>query len=236
MLLMLYPAGAAAGELASIDAGATSGDPVQIRAAISEYEAMDTGQVELQWRLIRAYYNLYDELAERDRRDEQRWAAETGYRFALQVDSAGSKVPELVYYATAIKLCYLDFHRVRALFLIGSVLDGFKRARQLDPSIDDAGPDRNLGILYHELPFLLRDRKQALKHLERAYALAPMRAANRLPLAMALVESGRTDEAKRHLEFLRRGDFTVSSEHWRAIYQRRVDELAERITAKETRT
>ena len=97
------------------------------------------------------------------------------------------------------------------LFIIKSVLDGFERARRLDPSIDDAGLDRNLGILYHELPLWYGDRERAIVHLKNACTLAPTRAANRLPLAMELVENGQIDEARQHLKFLEKGDFKVSS-------------------------
>ncbi|MDJ0780829.1 MAG: hypothetical protein QNJ22_02605 [Desulfosarcinaceae bacterium] len=225
-LMVPWTAAANASSWRSIDGDAMSGDPIRIRQAIQAYERDDTQQPELQWRLIRAYYNYYDELTERGRRDEQRWAAERGFALAATAYARHPDKIEMVYYYGAIGLCYLDFHRVKALFLIDDIIAAFKRARELDPTIDDAGPDRNLGLLYHELPWPLKNRQRAWRHLEAAAQIAPERAANRLPLAKVLAENGRYESGMRHIAFVRKGQFKVSSAHWRAIYLRRVEEIA----------
>lgn len=221
-----------ADNLATIDTEAMSGEPDRIRLAISQYLDLDTTDPEIQWRLIRAYYNYYDELAETNQRKQRRWAAEAGYELAKTALKQRPDHAQTVYFSAVIGLCYLDFHRIKAIFLIDDVLDTFKKARQLDPTIDDAGPDRNLGLLYHELPgwpIGPGDRKKALKHLKQAYKIAPQRAANRLPLAKALIEQGQFDEALPHISFVRAGNFKVSSAHWRAIYLRRVEEVADEL-------
>jgi hypothetical protein len=216
-------------DLATADIEATSGDPERIRKAIDIYLTSDTSEPEVQWRLIRAYYNYYDELTDLDRRKGQRWAADKGYAFAKSAYAAHPENAEIVYYYAAIGLCYLDFHRLKALFLINDLLSAFEKARRLDPTLDDAGPDRNLGLLYHELPRwpFGGDRKKALRHLEAATIIAPQRAANRLPLAKMLAEEGRFEEGWQHIEFIRAGNFKVSSPHWHAIYMRRVEDVAQ---------
>lgn len=218
-----------ANPLDGIDADAMSGDPMRIRKAIAAYEALQSDDVEVQWRLVRAYFNYYDELAERNRRGEQKWAAERGYTMA---SAAYEKHPDhgsLTYYYAVIGLCFLDFHRVKAVFVIDRLFGLFEKARRLVPDIDDAGPDRNLAILYHEVPgwpLGRGDSAKALSHIEQAVRRSPERAANRIVYAKLLAEHGRYDEGRKHLAFIRAGKFKVSSEHWRRIYLRRVEEVA----------
>jgi hypothetical protein len=213
-------------KLSSIDLDAMSGDPKRILKAIDAYKNYNyMKDPELQWRLIRAYANYHSEQAEKDL-DEQKWAAETGYKFAVEIDAAHSDKAEIVYYYASICIRYLYFHRIKALFLGPGLLRSFEKARELNKYIDDAGPDRNLGMLYLELPWPLGDKKKALQHLQATEVIAPQRAANRLSLAKAFAELGQYKLGWRHIEFIRAGKFDVSSQHWRAIYMDRVEELA----------
>lgn len=215
--------------LAAVDADAMSGDPARIRRSIDAYRALDTANAEVQWRLIRAYFNYYDELAEKGRKADQQWATDAGYAAAAAFSTENPDKPELTYYYATIGLCYLDFHRFKAVFLVNDLLRMFAKVQKVMPEIDDGGPDRNLGILYHELPgwpIGIGDKKKALKHLEAAVSLAPRRAANRLTLASFLGENKRYEEGWTHIQFVREGKFKVSSEHWRQIYLRRVEEVA----------
>ncbi len=224
------PAPSAPPSLAAIDAAALSGEPERIRKAIDAYQHHDIEDPEVAWRLVRAYFNYYDELTERDRRDDQQWAADQGYALAKRLVEKHPKHPQLVYYYATIGLCYLDFHRMKAIFLVNDLLDTFHKAAELDPKIDDGGADRSLGLLYYQLPgwpLGKGDKDKALKHLARAVELEPRRAANRLTLAKVLADYERYDEGWTHIEFVRAGDFKVSSPHWKKIYLRRVEEVAE---------
>jgi hypothetical protein len=214
-------------KLSSIDLDAMSGDPERICMAIDAYKNYDNymKDPELQWRLIRAYANYHSELAEQDL-DKQKWAAETGYKFAVEIDAAHSDKAENVYYYASICIRYLYFHRIKALFLGSGLLRSFEKARRLNPDIDAAGPDRNLGVLYLKLPWPLGDKKKALQYLKMAVKIAPQRAANRLSLAKAFAELGLYQDGWHHIEFIRAGKFDVSSQHWHTIYMRRVEELA----------
>lgn len=229
LLWLLAAAPARAATLAEADAEAMSGDPDRIRKAIDLFRGLDAADPEVQWRLVRAYFNYYDELTDRDRRADQRWAADTGYALAVSALTRHPEHPELIYYYATIGLCYLDFHRLKAVFLVNDLLAAFEKARTLVPAIDDGGPDRSLGILYHELPgwpLGKGDKKKSLFHLQEAVRIAPTRAANRITLAKVLAEAERYDEGWKHIEFIRAGDFKVSSPHWRKIYLRRVEEVA----------
>lgn len=217
---------AQAADLASIDADAMSGDTERILKAIHAYESLHSGDADVLWRLIRAYYNYYDEFTERDR-STQEWAANRGNAVA---ETALPKFPhkaEVVYYGATIGLAYADVHRVKAPFLIGDLFKALEEARRLDPAIEGGGPDRRLAFLY-ALPWPLGkgDTEKALWHLLEAERFQPERASNRLGLAKTFAELKRYDEGWPHVQFMRAGNFWAASEHWKKIYLRRVEEVA----------
>lgn len=77
-----------------------------------------------------------------------------------------------------------------ALRLVDEMEVEFKAARALDEYFDHAGPDRNLGLLYHEAPSIasIGSRSRARQHLLRAAVLASNYPENRLNLAEAAVK------------------------------------------------
>ncbi len=228
------PAASPAGSYASFETDATSGVPTRIRAAIDGYAKLDAGNPEVAWRLIRAYFAYYDELAERNQEKERVWAADAGYELANQAIKEHPEHPEVVYYAGLIGMAYLDMHQMKALFIVGEVMDRFRKARALKPALDDWGPDRSLGILYHSLPgwpLSQGDRKKAHEHLQRAADNAPERGINRLMLAQVLLALDEPAAAKPHLEFLQKGNWRASSPHWRAITERRIGETVKQWEA-----
>lgn len=212
----------------SIDIDATSGDRDRILNAIEEYKNCDNYMTnpDLQWRLLRAYANYHSEQAERDL-FKQKWAAESGYKFAVEIDASQSDKAEALYYYASIVMRYLYFHRIKAIFLGPGLLKSFEKVRRLNPNIDDAGPDRNLGALYFKLPWPLGNNKMALHHFKESVKIAPRRAANRLWLAKALAKEGLYQDGWQHIQFIRAGNFDVSSQHWREIYLRGVEEVAQ---------
>jgi hypothetical protein len=140
--------------LKGIDGHAMSGDPERIRMSIDEYKKLETidSDPEVQWRLLRAYGNLFSELTCRNRSKEQKEAAEAGYEFAVKVDAAHSDKAELVYYYADINGRYHKDHLFKAF--LGMFFGGFdpigncKTALDMDENIDYAGPHRCLGVLY----------------------------------------------------------------------------------------
>jgi tetratricopeptide (TPR) repeat protein len=85
-----------------------------------------------------------------------------------------------------------DLKRNLAAFsMVKEVEKSFQRARALDEKFAHAGPDRNLGLLYHHAPgwpLSVGDKKLARKHLTRAVALAADYPENRLNLAEAALD------------------------------------------------
>ena len=78
-----------------------------------------------------------------------------------------------------------------ALKLVDEMEIEFKAALALDPHLDHAGPDRNLGQLYFQAPgwpASVGSHSKARKHLERAAELAPDFPENRLSLAEAYLK------------------------------------------------
>ena len=82
--------------------------------------------------------------------------------------------------------------RVKQLSALGMVKDmvaAFDKARALDATFSNAGPDRNLGLLYYKAPgwpLSIGNKKKARHHLLRAVELAPDFPPNRLSLLEAL--------------------------------------------------
>jgi len=78
--------------------------------------------------------------------------------------------------------------RFSALGLVKEMVDAFEAARGLDQTVDYAGPDRNLGLMYFKAPgwpISVGDKEAARRHLERAVELDPSFPDNHLCLAEA---------------------------------------------------
>ena len=221
-------------QLAVIDALAMSGDVGHIRSSIEEYRNLETidSDPEAQWRLLRAYGNLFSELTCRDRRAEQKAVAKAGYEFAVQIDAANSDQAELVYYYADIGGRYYRDRLIRAIwsrFLGGfDPIESCENALKMNEGIEYAGPHRCLGALYLSLPGS-KDPLKALEHLQEAMDRFPRRVANRFWYAKALANVGDYERAWTQIRGIQQADFTVredvSSEHWARIYLRRVQSI-----------
>lgn len=93
-----------------------------------------------------------------------------------------------------------------ALKIVNEMEANFKRARTLNERLDNAGPDRCLGLLYYEAPTIgsVGSRTKARKHLEHAVHLAPEFPPNRLSLAEAYLKWRDKPLLKRELIALER--------------------------------
>jgi hypothetical protein len=84
----------------------------------------------------------------------------------------------------------------------GRVRDCAEAVTRLAPALDDAAGDRTLGRLHHKTPSIPLitgwiSRKDAVRHLRKAVAVAPTSLVNRLFLAKALrdLDASSRDEA-----------------------------------------
>ena len=112
-----------------------------------------------------------------------------------------------------------------ALRLVGEMESEFKRAIELEPSVEYAGPDRYLGQLYQAAPgwpTSIGSRSRARQHLSRACELSPDYPDNRLTLLEALMEwNDRRNfpkEARRYVELLPVSRGKYAGEPWEAAW------------------
>ena len=90
-----------------------------------------------------------------------------------------------------------------SLGIIEPFEEDMKKAVELDPKVNHAGPHRALGKLYLELPFFLGgDSSKSLFHLKEAVRLAPDYAENHLGLAQVLVKKNNSTQARESLHKL----------------------------------
>lgn len=92
-----------------------------------------------------------------------------------------------------------------ALKIVPKIRDSLEAARRLDETLDHAGPDRSLGLLFLEAPgwpTSIGSRSKARLHLTRAVQLAPDHPENRLCLAEALLKWNEPRAAKPQLDAL----------------------------------
>ncbi len=91
-----------------------------------------------------------------------------------------------------------------ALFMVKEMEREFKAASVLDPLMDYAGPERNLGLLYQTAPRItsVGNRHKARVFLEKARQLAPQYPENQINLAENLVKYGEISNARKVCQIL----------------------------------
>lgn len=126
-----------------------------------------------------------------------------------------------------------------ALKLVHQMEDHFQTAQELDPRFDQAGPDRNLGLLYLQAPgwpVSVGNRSKAQRHLGKAVKLAPDFPENRLNLMEAYAQWNKDTLAKREIEAWEtnleaaRQKFSGDQWYWQwTDWERRLDELEQQL-------
>jgi hypothetical protein len=201
-----------------------------------EARAESTNTVEVLWRFGHAAFDWAD--AQSRDRDRAR-IAQVGIdacNAALVLDPKCAQA----HYFLALNLGQLaQTKTLGALRIVPRIEAAFAAALAADPAIDNAGPDRGLGLLYFEAPgwpTSVGDRTKARRHLERCVELAPAHPGNRLSLAEALLEWRDREGARAQLEAidrdwsanrLRLADPSLEAD-WRVWLQRR-NALAARL-------
>lgn len=125
-----------------------------------------------------------------------------------------------------------------ALKLVNQMEAHFKTVLELEPGFDQAGPDRNLGLLYLEAPgwpMSVGNPSKARSHLRRAVELAPEFPENRLNLMDAYARWKEYDLLRRELKqydgMMEEARSLFSGERWYwawVEWGRRLDELRSR--------
>lgn len=208
----------------------------KLATAQQRYEAEPTNSVAA-WQFGRACFELATVL--QDAKEMERIINEgiAACRQSVALDPMSAAA----HYYLAITVGKLaDLKRNLAAFvMVKEVEREFHKARELDERICYAGPDRSLGLLYHQAPgwpLSVGNRSKARNHLERAAELAPDFPENRLNLAEAYLQWHDKYPLARELEALEklwpaaRTNFTGAD--WAADWsdwQPRFDKLHENV-------
>ena len=94
---------------------------------------------------------------------------------------------------------------IGALALVKEMEPEFQKAGKLDPLLDHAGPERNLGLLYRDAPgwpVSVGNPSKSLALLKQAVKLAPDYPENYLHLIEAYVKWNEPDDARKELRAL----------------------------------
>lgn len=196
LLALLGPVGGHPAEPPPAPDPAVSGPAVraerEYQAAAAAY-ARDPDNVTNVWQFCRATFDR----AEFARDNAERAAlAERGIAAARAALARHTNVAALPYYLGMNLGQLARTKSLGALPLVREMESLFERARRLDEHFDEAGPDRNLGLLYLEAPgwpVSIGHRVRARQHLERALELAPNYPENHLNLLEARLRWGEKD-------------------------------------------
>jgi tetratricopeptide (TPR) repeat protein len=171
----------------------------RIAEEIQNILAHEPNQVEWQWRLARSHYSI----AKRNKDTHQFDLCIEHSSRALEIkpDSAIS------YFFRA--LCRGKQGEIQGIWSSLGIIEPFKedmkKALELDPIIQNGGPNRALGRLYLELPFFLGgSTSQAIYHLKESVRLGPDHAENHLGLAEAYYSKNNFTAARKSLSTLQR--------------------------------
>lgn len=175
---------------------------VQMHDQAKKTHLDDPGNVEATWKLARACFDCAD-------LDEPQRAtfAEEGIAAARAAVALDQKCGPAHYYL-AMNLGQLARTRsLGALKLVDEMEGEFLAAIRLDPTIDQAGPHRSLGVLYRDAPgwpISLGSEEKSRKHLETAVALSPAYPENALALTEGYLDWGKNTLARSFLPTVRR--------------------------------
>jgi hypothetical protein len=163
-----------------------------------------TNQYQPAWQFALAAFDWAD--AQSNDRDRAR-IAQIGIdtcHAALALQTNGAEA----HYFLALNLGQLaQTKTLGALRIVPRIEQAFLAALASDETIDNAGPDRGLGLLYFEAPgwpTSVGSRTKARNHLLHAVELAPLHPGNRLALAEALLEWRERSAARDQLDAIDR--------------------------------
>jgi hypothetical protein len=178
----------------------------------------DTNDTTRAWQLGRAAFDWAD--FAHDNRQRETIATE-GVAACRQALKGDDQLAAAHYYLGMNLGRLAQARKLEALGIVKEMELCFQTARRLQESLDFAGPDRNLGLLYLRAPgwpASVGSRPQAREHLERAAKLGAEYPDNRLNLVEALlqwkdIERGRA-EAAAYSEWLPRAREAFAGGEW----------------------
>jgi tetratricopeptide (TPR) repeat protein len=153
------------------------------------------------WEFARATFDLAEFATNHTERAR---LAELGIAASRKVITANTNLAAGHYYLGMNLGQLARTETLGALRLVSQMEKEFLTARRLDNHFDNAGPDRNLGLLYREAPAIasIGNRTKAREHLQRAVELAPGYPENRLNLLEGELKWNDRNRARRELKNL----------------------------------
>jgi tetratricopeptide (TPR) repeat protein len=176
--------------------------PERVRKAALNYEAAaqrPEQAAEGLWKAARAYVWLTQFAGSKRAQQEQDVAR--AIALARRAVATAPKQANAHYYLAASLGLFSQLHS--AMSQLEEMAREGKRAAELDPRIDHAGPYRLLGSLYGQAPdppISLGDEEKGLDYLRKAVTTAPDNPENHFRLAELLAAMGQKAEAKHQLE------------------------------------
>jgi tetratricopeptide (TPR) repeat protein len=154
---------------------------------------------EAAWQFARACFDLADIATNRT---ERAAISERGIAASRQLVARAPNLAPAHYYLGMNLAQLAQTKSLGALRLVKPMEHEFILAGTLDPGLDFAGADRNLGLLYRDAPAIgsIGSRTKARQHLQRAVELAPQYPENRLNLCEAYLNWGDRNEARSELK------------------------------------
>lgn len=148
--------------------------------------------------------------------------AQWGIEAARRAIARDPTLPAGHYYlAAALGELADTWQNMAGLKLVSEMEREFKRARELHPTFDYAGPDRILGLLYRDAPgwpLSVGSKHKAREHLQQAVALVPDFPENRFCLLEAYLKWGEWKNLKTELakteQILAAGRSNFAGEDW----------------------
>jgi tetratricopeptide (TPR) repeat protein len=151
------------------------------------------------WKLARAQYWLGTNGLPQDQR---RAALEAGIAAAQKAIAIDSQQPEGHFWMAANMGALAESFGMRqGIRYRRPIRDALEIVLKIDPDFQQGSADRALGRWYFKVPGLFggSDEKSE-EHLRKALSYNPQSVITRLFLAETLIELGRKDEARKHLE------------------------------------
>jgi tetratricopeptide (TPR) repeat protein len=161
----------------------------------------EPGNVEAVWQFGRACFDLAEQATNKT---ERAAIAEQGIAACRKSLEHQSNSAPLHYYLGMDLAELAQTKELGALKLVSQMRHEFSVVRDLDEHFDQAGADRNLGMLYRDAPSLISigNRGKAKQHLQRAVELVPDYPGNRLEMIDAYVKWSERPAAQRELKAL----------------------------------
>lgn len=197
----------------------------QVAEDIQKILEHEPNQAEWEWRMARSNYSIAK--MNKDTRQYDLCIEHSSRALEIKPDSAIS------YFFRA--LCRGKKGETQGIWSSLGIIKPFevdmKTALELDPTIQNGGPNRALGMLYLELPFFLGgNTNQSIYHLREAVRLSPDHAENHLGLSEAYYSINNFTAARKSLSTLLRLTDNVRNDEDLLKLRAKAQELMNKLT------